>query len=173
MRAWWDSVQIGATWHRTFWIAGWPTGGLRPGWLDPLLHDVPGVRTLAVAMAPVPWRVSRRRINSDSVSIDTAVHLRDQHAFRVPVHLTQAHDDIDRRDAELTAGYPEYAYLGLLDVTAPSRDDLADASAAVVDLAARCGIVDLRPLHGRHHTAWAATLPFGLVPRRPILTGAA
>ncbi|KDA41631.1 SCO6880 family protein [Frankia sp. BMG5.23] len=171
LRAWWDAARIGDSWHRVFWIAGWPTGGLRPGWLDPLLHDVPCVRTLALTMTPVPWRVSRRRINSDTVSVDTAVHLRDRHAFRVPVHLTQAHDDIDRRDAELTAGYPEYAYLGLLDVTAPSRHDLDDASAAIVDLAARCGIVDLRPLHGRHHTAWAATLPLGLAPR-PTVTGA-
>jgi len=171
MQASWDAMRIGATWHRVFWIAGWPTGVLHPGWLDPLLHEVPCVRTLAVAMRPVPWRASRRRINTDSVSIDTAVHLRDRHTVRVPVGLAQAHDDIDRRDAELSAGYPEYAYLGLIDVAAPSRDELDDACAAIVDLAARCGIVDLRPLHGRHHRAWAATLPFGLVPRQSA-TGA-
>ncbi|MCK9895029.1 SCO6880 family protein [Frankia sp. AgB32] len=165
----WDAMRIGATWHRVFWVAGWPSGGLRPGWLDPLLHEVPCVRTLAVAMRPVPWRASRRRINSDSVSIDTAVHLRDRHAFRVPVGLHQAHDDVDRRDAELTAGYPEYAYLGLLDIAAPGRGELDGACAAIVDLAARCGIVDVRPLHGRHHQAWPATLPFGLVPRQSVM----
>ncbi|WP_341477280.1 SCO6880 family protein [Frankia canadensis] len=170
-QAFWDAMRIGATWHRVFWIAGWPTGTLHPGWLDPLLHEVPCVRTLAVAMRPVPWRASRRRINSETVSVDTAVHLRDRHAVRVPVGLAQAHDDIDRRDAELSAGYPEYAYLGLIDVAAPGRDELDDACAAIIDLAARCGIVDLRPLHGRHHRAWAATLPFGLVPRQST-TGA-
>jgi hypothetical protein len=170
-QALWDAMRIGATWHRVFWIAGWPTGTLYPGWLDPLLHEVPCVRTLAVAMRPVPWRASRRRINSETVSVDTAVHLRDRHAVRVPVGLAQAHDDIDRRDAELSAGYPEYAYLGLIDVAAPSRNELDDACAAIIDLAARCGIVDLRPLHGRHHRAWAATLPFGLVPRQSA-TGA-
>jgi hypothetical protein len=163
-------VEIGATWHRLYWVSQWPATGLHPGWLDPLLHEAPAARTLAVAMEPVPPRASRRRINSESVSVDTALAMRDKHGFRIPAHLARAHEDIDRRDAEIHAGFPEYAYLGLLDVTGADRPGLDEAGAAVVDLAARCGIADLRPLHGQHHLAWPATLPFGLAPRQ-ALTG--
>ncbi|EFC79900.1 hypothetical protein [Parafrankia sp. EUN1f] len=164
----WTAARIGETWHRVLWIAQWPAHALHPEWLSPLLHEAPGTRTLAVAMTPVPWRVSRRRLNSDSVSAQTAAALRDRHAFRIPAPLTHAHDDIDRRDAELTAGFPEFAYVGLLDLAAASRDDLDATTAATVELAARCGITDLRPLHGRHAAAWPATLPLGLAPRRPV-----
>jgi hypothetical protein len=166
LRPHWDAVQIGGSWHRLFWISQWPPTGLHPGWLDPLLHEAPGVRTLAVVMQPVPPRVSRRRINSETAAVDTAVQMRERHAFRVPAHLAQAHADIDRRDAELAAGFPEYAYLGLVDAVGADRTALDDACAALADLAARCGIADLRPLHGRHHLAWPATLPFGLAPAR-------
>ncbi|WP_322778570.1 SCO6880 family protein, partial [Frankia sp. Cas4] len=171
IHAHWDAVQIDGGWHRLFWIAHWPTLTVQPGWLDPLLHDTPGARTVAVLMEPVPPRISRRRLNTESVSVDAQLHLRQKHAVRVPVHLTQAHEDIDRRDAELQAGYPEYGYAGLIDVTAPSRPALDEASQAMVDLAARCGIAELRPLHGRHDRAWAATLPLGLAPGRGLFGG--
>jgi hypothetical protein len=171
LRPYWDAVHIGGTWHRLFWVSQWPPTGLQPGWLDPLLHETPNsARTVAVVMEPVPLRISRRRINSESVSVDTALAMREKHAFRIPVHLARAHEEIDRRDAEIHAGYPEYTYLCLIDVTGVDRAGLDEASADLLDLAARCGITDLRPLHGRHHLAWPATLPFGLAPRR-TLTG--
>jgi hypothetical protein len=170
VRPHWDAVQVGGTWHRLFWVSQWPPTGLQPGWLDPLLHETAGARTVAVLMEPVPLRTSRRRINSESVSVDTALAMREKHAFRIPVHLARAQEEIDRRDAEIHAGYPEYAHLTLIDVTGVDRAGLDEASAGLVDLAARCGIADLRPLHGRHHLAWPATLPFGLAPRR-ALTG--
>jgi hypothetical protein len=169
IRARWDAVQIDGAWHRTFWVAGWPVLALRPGWLDPLLSDVGATRTLTVLMEPLSAQSSRRRINTEAVSVDTQIQLRDRHAFRVPGHLGEAHEGIDRREAELHAGFGEYAYLGLLDLAAPDLDTLDDATAALVDHAARTGITDLRPLHGRHDVAWAATLPLGRAPARGLV----
>ncbi|MDT3444466.1 SCO6880 family protein [Pseudofrankia sp. BMG5.37] len=167
LAAYWDAVRVGATWHRVFRIATWPAGPLHPGWLDPLLHESPPGRTLTTALTPIPPAASRRRLNHDTAALDLAIQIRDRHAVRIPVHLTRARDDIDRRDAELSAGHPELAYLTLIDLAAPSRPALDTATAELVDLAARAGITDLRPLHGRHHHALAATLPLGLTPRRP------
>jgi hypothetical protein len=168
VRADWDAVQVDGAWHRVFWVARWPAGWLPAGWWEPLLADRAGTRTLAVVMEPVPARASRRRINAESVSIDGQLRLRDKHAFRVPVGLQQAHSEVDDREAELNAGYPEYAYLALVSVTAPTRDQLDAACHAALDTAARCGIVELRPLHGRHDTAWACTLPLGRAPDRDL-----
>jgi hypothetical protein len=158
----WDAARTGTSWHRVFRVAHWPARTLHPGWLDPRLHETPGVRTLAVVMEPVPARASRRRVTADAATADTALALRERHAAHIPAPLARAHTDIDRRDAELHAGHPEYAYLGLLAVTAPTRTELDEA---VADLAARCGIGTPHPLHGRHAHAWAATLPLGLAPR--------
>ncbi|WP_045876490.1 SCO6880 family protein [Pseudofrankia sp. DC12] len=167
----WDAVQTGETWHRVFSVATWPTGPLAPGWLDPLLHETPGARTLTVAFAPLSTRASRRRLNHDTAAVDLALQIRDRHAVRVPDHLARAHDDIRQRDAEITAGHPELAYLALLDLTAPDHHTLDAATGELADLAARAGITDLRPLHGRHHHALPAVLPLGLT-IRPAHPGA-
>jgi hypothetical protein len=167
----WDGVRVDGAWHRTFWVARWPALDLPPGWWEPLLHEQVGVRTLAVVLEPVPARLSRRRINSESVSVEGQVRLRERHAFRVPVGLAQAQAEVDQREAELQAGFPEYGYLALAGVTAHSRTELDTASQALTDAAARCGVVELRPLHGRQDAAWACTLPLGRVPDRELLGG--
>ncbi|WP_410173590.1 SCO6880 family protein [Frankia nepalensis] len=167
VEAYWDAARIGATWHRVFWVAAWPTGPLRPGWLDPLLHETPAARTLTVALQPIPPRTSRRRLNQDTAAVELALQIRDRHRVRIPTHLSAAHDALDQRDAELSAGHPELAYTALIDLAAPDRPALDTATAELADLAARAGITDLRPLHGRHHHVFPATLPLGLTIRRP------
>ncbi|MBL7522432.1 hypothetical protein I6A84_31210, partial [Frankia sp. CNm7] len=163
----WDAARVGATWHRVFHIAAWPTSPLHPGWLDPLLHETPTARTLTVAYTPIPPPTSRRRLNHDTAALDLALQIRHRHGVRIPTHLTDARDDIDQRDAELSAGHPELAYTALLDLASPDRQALDTATADLVDLAARAGITDLHPLHGRHQHALPAALPLGLTPRRP------
>jgi hypothetical protein len=167
----WDAVRVDDGWHRLLWVAQWPMLGLAPSWLDPLLLDVPCARTVTVLMEPVPARLSRRRITAESASIDTQITQRDQRAFRVPVQLARAHADLARRESELAAGFPEYGYLALIDVTAQSPAALDDGCAALTDLAARCGITELRPLHGRHDHALAVALALGRAPGRPLLGG--
>jgi len=167
----WDAVRVDGAWHRVFWVAQWPGLALDPRWLEPLLLAPPCVRTLAVVMEPVSLRASRRRINADSVSIEGQLHLRERHAFRVPVHLQRAHAEVDQREAELHAGFCEYGYLALLAVTGRDLDELDANCHALVDQAAQCGITELRPLYARQDAAWACTLPLGRVPDRELLRG--
>ncbi|MEX5712778.1 SCO6880 family protein [Parafrankia sp. FMc6] len=169
MHARWNAVRIDDVWHRTFWVAQWPTAGLRPGWLDPLLFDASCVRTVAFVLEPVPARASRRRINADAVELESRMAVRERHGFRVPTHLAGAQAQVDEREAELHSGHVEYGYVALVDVTAPTLDDLDDASTQLAEAAAFAGVSEIRPLHGRHDLAWAATLPTGRVPARGLL----
>jgi hypothetical protein len=169
----WDAVRVDGAWHRVFWVAQWPATSLTAGWWEPLLLDPAGVRTLAMVAEPVPARASRRRINAESVSIEGQLRLRERHAFRVPVQLQQAHAEVDEREEQLNAGFPEYAYLALVCVTAASREELEAACQALADTAAACGVVELRALHGRHDAAWACTLPIGRAPDRELFAGGA
>ncbi|ABW10792.1 hypothetical protein Franean1_1340 [Parafrankia sp. EAN1pec] len=171
MHAQWDAVRIDDVWHRVFWVSQWPTAALHPGWLDPLLFDVSCVRTVALLLEPVSARASRRRINSDAVEVESRMAVRERHGFRVPTHLAGAQQQVDEREAELHAGHAEYGYLALVDIAAPTRGDLDDASRQLVDVAAFAGINEIRPLHGRHDLAWAATLPTGRAPGRGLLGG--
>jgi hypothetical protein len=168
----WDAVRVDGAWHRVFWVSQWPGLTLDLRWLEPLLLAPPCVRTIAVMMEPVSLRASRRRINSEAVSIEGQLQLRERHAFRVPVHLQRAHAEVDAREAELQAGFCEYAHLALLAVTAHDLDGLDEASYALVDQAAQCGVTELRPVHARQAAAWACTLPVGRAPDRQLLRGA-
>jgi hypothetical protein len=167
----WDAVRIDDAWHRVFWLSQWPSTTFDPRWLEPLLLAPPCVRTLAVSYEPIPLRTSRRRITAESVALQSQVEMRERHGIRIGVPLQRAQADVDRREAELVAGHCEYGYLALLAVTGTDRADLDANSHMLLDQAAQCGIVELRPLHGRHDAAWACTLPLGRVPRRELFGG--
>ena len=72
----------------------------------------------------------------------------------------------DPREEELVAGYGEFFYAGIVCVTAPTLADLEAATEEVSQVAASVGL-EVRPVHGRHDQAVAATLPLarGLAPR--------
>ena len=73
---------------------------------------------------------------------------------------------VEEREEELVAGYGEFFYAGIVCVTAPTLPDLEAATEEVSQVAASVGL-EVRPLHGRHDQAVAATLPIarGLAPK--------
>lgn len=172
MQAAWDHVRVDGAFHRSFWVSRWPTLEVGPRWLEPLLLDTTGTRTVTMVMEPVSPRTSRRRINHDAVRVQGDVHNRARHDFRIPVELQRAQADLDRREAELSAGFAEYMYLALVSVTASDLEALDELSHALVDVAAGCGL-DLRQLDGRHDAAWACSLPIGRSPDRDLVASIA
>jgi hypothetical protein len=166
----WDHVRVDGSFHRGFWVSRWPTLELGPRWLEPLLLDTAGTRTVTMVMEPVSPRTSKRRINHDAVRVQSDIHNRSRHDFRIPVELQRAQADLDRREAELSSGFAEYHYLALIDVAAATLEELDDLSDAYVDVAAACGL-EIRPLDGRHDAAWACSLPVGRAPDRDLLGG--
>ncbi|MDP9388005.1 MAG: hypothetical protein M3Q48_08745 [Actinomycetota bacterium] len=166
----WDHVRIDGAFHRSFWVSRWPTLEVGPRWLEPLLLDSAGTRTLTMIMEPVSPRTSRRQINHEAVRVHGDIHNRARHEFRIPVELQRAQADLDRREAELNSGFAEYRYLALIDLTARNLEELDGLSNACVDVAAACGL-EIRSLDGRHDAAWACSLPIGRAPDRDLVGG--
>lgn len=166
----WDHVRVDGAFHRSFWVWRWPTLEVGPRWLEPLLLDTPGTRTVTMVMEPVSPRASRRRINHEAVRVQGDIHNRSRHDFRIPVELQRAQGDLDRREAELNSGFAEYRYLALIDIAARTLEELDDLSSAYVDVGAACGL-EIRALDGRHDAAWACSLPIGRAPDRDLIGG--
>jgi hypothetical protein len=164
----WDAVVIDGTWHRTFWVQTWPAGEVGADWIEPLLLNTIGTRTVTVIMEPVDPASSRRHLTHEAVGVEASIDLRASKGFRVPVELRRARSDLDRREMELSAGFGEYAYLALIDVAAESMEALDDLSNDYVNLAAQCGL-ELRALDGRHDAAWACTLQVGRAPDKDLI----
>jgi hypothetical protein len=61
---------------------------------------------------------------------------------------------------ELSEGHAEFRFVGLVNVTASTLDDLDDDRTVIEQAAAQC-LLDLRPLDARHDQGWVASLPLG------------
>ena len=162
----WSAWRADGAWHRAFWMSDWPRLEVGPAWLADVLLAHVGVRTVSVWCEPVAPRASRRAIERAAAKLDADEDHRHRIGLRVGAGHRRAQAAVLDREAELVAGYPEFTYAGVVAVTAAHRDGLDATSAEIVQVAAAAGI-DLRPLHGRHDQAVAATLPLarGLAPR--------
>jgi hypothetical protein len=154
--SWW---RTDAWYHRGLYVADWPRAEVDATWLSGLLLAAPHiVRTVAVFYEPVAPRSSRRRIERDATKLDSDEEHRHRSGFRVGAEHYAARQGVAARDAELTAGYRELTYAGVVTVSAADPTTLDRHTAEVIQAAGGIG-VDLRPLHGRHDQAGGAAIP--------------
>ncbi|HET7487954.1 MAG TPA: SCO6880 family protein [Acidimicrobiales bacterium] len=160
----WGHVRIDAAFHRCWRVAAWPRLPVTPAWLEPFLSG-PGVtRTMTVVFCPVALHRSRRRIERDLVKLDSDAVTKEAKGRRVDARHRRATQALHDREDELVAGFAEMGYVGLVSVSAPSGEALAEA-AEITEQAAREAGLELRCLEARQDLAWASALPFGLAPK--------
>ena len=158
----WGRLRTDGAWHRTYWIAEWPRLTQHPDWMEPVLAFVgTGSRTLTVLFEPVAPSASRRRVDRDSIKLDTDATTRSERGRRVDAGHRRLQAAVAEREAELVAGYAEVTYAGLVTVTAEDDASLRAACDECEQVAREHGL-ELRPLDGRHDIAFAAALPLGL-----------
>ena len=162
----WTFCTTDDTVHRSFAITGWPRTALSADWLTPLLHHAPpsgSAHTFTVQARPVaPDHAARRaRAASAKARLDNAD--RQRLGFTPAAHSDLDQLDADATEAELVAGYRMADVTALMTLHAPSLPVLDAATRDLRALAVALRL-DLRPLHGQHATALAATLPTGVVP---------
>ncbi len=162
----WNAWHTDDSWHRALRVTEWPRIDVQARWLSDLMLYAGCVRTMAVVMEPVPRSRSQRSIVRESAKIESDAAHRAEKGFRVGAHHRRARQAVEEREEELVAGYGEFAYAGIVTVTAATLEDLDDATAEISQVAASLGL-EVRPLSGRHDLAVVATLPVarGVVPK--------
>lgn len=164
VRAEWDRCRVDGGVHRSYWVASWPQLPVTAGWLDGFLAVTGVTRTFAVAFVPVARHQARRRIERDLVKLESDATTRAERGRRVDARHRRATQSLLDRERELVDGHGEFAYAGVVTVSAPDDDTLVRDAQTVEQLALEAGL-ELRALHGRHDLGWAATLPLGRAPR--------
>ena len=158
----WSRLRTDGAWHRTYWIAEWPRLTQHPDWMEPVLAFAgSGSRALTVLFEPVAPSASRRRVDRDSIKLDTDATSRAERGRRVDAGHRRLQAAVAEREAELVAGYAEVGYAGLVTVTADDDHTLRAACDECEQIAREHGL-ELRPLDGRLDIAFAAALPLGL-----------
>ena len=162
----WTAWRTDGAWHRALRVSEWPRIDVGASWMNDLMLYAGCIRTMAVVLEPVPRSKSQRSILRDSAKIESDATHRAEKGFRVGAHHRRARQAVEEREEELVAGYGEFVYAGILSICAPTLEELDDSTAELTQIAASLGL-EVRPLHGRHDLAVAATLPIarGLVPR--------
>lgn len=162
----WTAWHTDGSWHRALHVSDWPRLDVPAAWMSDLILYAGSVRTVSVFFEPVTRSKSQRSIVRDAAKIESDAAHRAEKGFRVGAHHRRARRAVEEREEELVAGFAEFSYAGVVVVSAATLEKLDAVTAEITQVAASVG-VDLRPLHGRHDIAVAATLPIarGLVPK--------
>jgi hypothetical protein len=159
-RADWTQVRLDDRFHRSFAVASWPTGPVGATWLSPLLLVAPeaATRTVALHLERVTPAAAARvaRTRRAKAVLDQSDRARFGMTSSAALEVAEAAGV--EMDAELAAGYRTHRLAGVVTLSADTVDALDQAGRALRQAAALCRI-ELRPLHGQHDLALAATAP--------------
>jgi hypothetical protein len=161
-----DAIQTDSGWSTVLWVSEWPRVGVSPNFLHALIFPEGVQRTFTLISRPVPTVESLKQIRREKVGgiVDA------RHKARVgqvdDYRDTQAHADVVAREMSIHHGHPDMEFLGLITVTAATRDELAAATQRIVR-AAGSSFCEVRTLVGRQAQGFVlAALPFARTAHR-------
>ena len=158
----WTHHRVDGSLHRTYWIAEWPRLPVPADWMEPLLAFTGRARrAITVIYEPVAPSSSQRRIDSESIKLESDAMAKEDKGRRVSAQHRRHQVAVAEREQELVAGFVEFDFTGLITVSAATEDEMWEGCDHIDQLAREHGL-ELRALDGRHDVAWATALPFGL-----------
>jgi hypothetical protein len=159
-RVFWSHVVTDDMCHRSYAITSWPATAVTADWLAPLLLAAPdGVtRTISIHFERVAPAAAARTARTTRAKAVLDQRDRVRLGMTTSAAIDRAESTGVAMDEELAAGYRTHRLTGVVTLSGDTTDALDDA-ARVLRQAAAAVRIDLRPLHGQHDKALAATLP--------------
>ena len=159
-RTHWEHVRTDDTWHRAFAVARWPGSPVPAGWLSALLLTTPpsGAWSIAFHLDAVAPEVANRLARAARAKAELERADRVRLGMPASAAADNAVSASAGMDAELVAGHSTYRLAAVMTCTADSPSALNESGRVLRDAATAAGLT-VRPLHGQHHLALAATFP--------------
>ena len=151
----WDSIRTDSAHHAIYWVQQWPRSEVHAGFLQPLLLASGARRALSLLAEPLAPAKALKDIRRAKVEHIADAAQRGRMGQLEDAATRAEAADLTRREQELVAGHGDLRFVGLLTVSAPSRDELAAACAATESAAAQA-MCELRRLVGQQGQAFAA-----------------
>ena len=157
-----SAVRVDGWWHTVAWIQTWPGQQLSAGWMLPFLTALPGgaARSISVHMEALPPAAAARSARQQQMSSRIDTQQRRRWGFVESEAGKLKGQRIDQRAREVAEGAAMLRYVGLVDLAAPTREELEVAVAALAQYTARSGMTVTR-LYGQQHRGLAACVPIG------------
>jgi hypothetical protein len=155
-----DTLRTDGYVHRVGQIAAWPRIDVGTEWMYPLLATaLPGsVRTVSMHFEAVSTEQALQEVRDARTTGGMAQRKRDEKGVITTDAEERRMDEARFREQELTGGFRQHKIAGLVMVSSPDAETAARAWSQAQRKAVECHL-DLREMHARSHTAWAATLP--------------
>ncbi|GAA2974527.1 hypothetical protein JOD63_000368 [Microbacterium terrae] len=155
----WDCLRSDSGFHAVLWISEWPRSQVFPGFLGPLILSDGILRTVSLHYVPVATDRAARDLRRKKTELVSDAHQRSRMGQVENAASTAEYADIMQQESELTAGHGMLRTIGLISVTARTRDELESAVAAVEQAAVQASC-ETRRLVGQQSQAFtAAALP--------------
>ena len=155
-----DAVQVDDSWHRSWHVAGWPRRDVPAAWLNPLMTATGSTRSITMVFEPVTPSDSDAEVDAETSKREANIESRRRKGVRVRSVDEKALDAVANRELELTQGFAEMNFVGLVTMTAPTRKAIAASGSEMELTAARSG-VELQPLLAQQAAGWVSSLPLG------------
>lgn len=161
IREHWTWFESDTSVSAVLWISEWPRSDAFPNFLHPLVL-APGVRrSLSLVARPVPVSEARREIRRQKANYVSDADQKARIGQVADVTDAQEYQDVLKREQEIALGHADMRFAGLIAVTAPDKDGLDAAVAAIEQAAIQCEC-ETRLLVGQQTQAFAAAaLPLG------------
>ena len=128
--------------------------------MDALMFESGCTRSLTTVFEPVPPSKSDSDVDRERTQREANIESRRRKGNIIRRADTKAVSEVEAREIELSAGFVECRYTGLVTLTAPNEDALESQGADLEQAAANAG-VELQPLWGRQADGWVSSLPLG------------
>jgi len=161
IREHWSWFQSDSCVSAVLAVSEWPRSSAYPNFLHPLVL-APGVRkSFTLVARPVPVAQARKDIRRQKVQYVTDADQKARIGQVADVTDAAEYQDLLQREQEIAVGHTDLRFAGLIAVTAPDKDAL-DAAVAAVEQAAIQSECETRLLVGQQTQAFtAAALPLG------------
>ncbi|MDN6530436.1 MAG: PrgI family protein, partial [Brevibacterium sp.] len=155
----WDQLRSDSAHHAVLWISEWPRSLVYPGFLAPILLSTGIQRSFSLVCTPIRSDQAARDIRKKKTEYISDAAQRQKIGQIEDAGQTAEYQDVLQQEADLTSGHGILRYTGLINISAPSQDDL-EAAVAAVEQAAIQASCETRRLVGQQAQAFTvAALP--------------
>jgi hypothetical protein len=149
----WDCLRHDSAWSSVLWISEWPRIDVPPDFLHPLIFATGLRRTLSLVARPLASEVALRQIRKEKTEAVADQAQKARVGQIADLSDTQEYHDLLDRERSVIAGHTDVEFAGFITVTAPTREQL-DAARAAVARAAGQAACEARPIYGRQAQAF-------------------
>lgn len=139
--AYWDSIHVNDLWHKAYVIEEWPQKEVTPGFMSKVTRDLDFVHAVSLVYQNGAGANSLRKVSWQIQDKETSLAAKEKAGFRISTADRTELDDLEQREAELTAGSTEMLVRGFISITASSKEELKMKDRDIRSAATKAGLV--------------------------------